>query len=293
EGHTVKLTNLGKVLYPVPGVTKGDVIAYYAAIAPVLLPHLAGRPVTLVRFPDGVEGKSFFEKHANRYRPDWVKTIRMSAGKESVIDFVEVADTATLLWTANLAAIELHPSLSRAPDLDRPTALVFDLDPGPPATAVECCAVAILIKELLGQLGVECWAKTSGSKGLQLYAPMNVHVTYDDTKAFSQAVAALLEHRHPELVVSKQKKTLRPGKVLIDWSQNDRHKTTVAVYSMRARELPTISTPVTWDEVRGCAESGDPLALRFDKDMVLARVEEHGDLFAPLLTLQQELPVLG
>ena len=292
DGRTVKLTNLDKVLYPGPGVTKGEVITYYAAIAPVIVPHLEGRPVTLVRFPDGVEGKSFFEKHANRYRPDWVQTIRMSAGKEAMIDFVEVADIATLLWTSNLAAIELHPSLSHVPDLDRPTALVFDLDPGPPATVVECCRVAMLIKELLGQLSVDCWAKTSGSKGLQLYAPINVDVTYDDTKPFAQAVAALLEDRHPELVVSKQKKTLRPGKVLIDWSQNDRHKTTVGVYSMRARELPTVSTPVTWDEVSDCADGEDPLVLRFDKDAVLARVDAHGDLFAPLLTVQQDLPGL-
>ncbi len=293
EGKTVKLTNLDKVLYPGPGVTKGDVIRYYAEISHVLVPHFAGRPVTLVRFPDGVEGKSFFEKHANRYRPDWVKTIRMSAGQDTMIDFVEIADVATLLWTANLAALELHPSLSHTPDLSRPTALVFDLDPGPPATIVECCRVAMLIRELLGQLNVDCWAKTSGSKGLQLYAPMNVDVTYDDTKPFAQAVATLLEQRHPELIVSQQKKTLRGGKVLIDWSQNDRHKTTVGAYSLRARELPTVSTPVMWDEVEACAEHGDPLALRFDKDAVLARVDEHGDLFEPVLTLQQDLPVLG
>lgn len=293
EGRTVKLTNLDKVLYPVSGVTKGEVVNYYAAISHVILPHLERRPVTLVRFPDGVEGKSFYEKHANRYRPEWVQTIRMSAGQDTEIDFVEVADVATLLWTANLAGLELHPSLSRAPHLDHPTALVFDLDPGPPATIVECCRVGTLIRELLQQLGVECWAKTSGSKGLQLYAPLNVDVTYDDTKPFSQAVASLLEQRHPDLIVSKQKKTLRPGKVLIDWSQNDRHKTTVGVYSLRARELPTVSTPVTWDEVEACAEEGDPLALRFDKDQVLARVDEHGDLFEPVLTLQQQLPVLG
>lgn len=293
DGRTVKLTNLGKVLYPGPGTTKSDVIRYYAEISHVLVPHLTGRPVTLVRFPDGVEGKSFFEKHANRYRPDWVQTIRMSAGENTEIDFVEIADVATLLWTANLAALELHPSLSHLPDLNQPTALVFDLDPGPPATIVECCRVATLIRELLTQLNVECWAKTSGSKGLQLYAPLNVDVTYDDTKPFSQAVATLLEQRHPELIVSKQKKTLRTGKVLIDWSQNDRHKTTVGVYSLRARDLPTVSTPVTWDEVEACAEHGDPLALRFDKDAVLARVDEHGDLFEPVLTRKQELPVLG
>lgn len=293
DGHTVKLTNLDKVLYPGPGITKGDVIKYYAEISHVLVPHFVGRPVTLVRFPDGVDGKSFFEKHANRYRPDWVQTIRMSAGQNTEIDFVEIADVATLLWTANLAALELHPSLSHIPDLGRPTALVFDLDPGEPATIVECCQVALHIRELLHQLHVECWAKTSGSKGLQLYAPLNVDVTYDDTKPFAGAVASLLEQRHPELIVSKQKKTLRPGKVLIDWSQNDRHKTTVGVYSLRARELPTVSTPVTWDEVETCAEAGDPLLLRFDKDAVLQRVDEHGDLFEPVLTLQQDLPVLG
>jgi bifunctional non-homologous end joining protein LigD len=295
-GHTVKLTNLDKILYPKTQTTKREVIEYYAAIAEVMVPHLTRRPTTLKRFPDGVEGQSFFEKNANRYRPDWVQTVEMPVGggkDKSTINYVAVEDQATLLWTANLAAIELHPSLSKHPDGEVPTALVFDLDPGEPATIVECCTVALEIRALLTQLDLDCWAKTSGSKGLQLYAPLNVPVTYDDTTPFSQAVATLLEARHPELVVSKQTRSLRPGKVLIDWSQNNQSKTTVGVYSMRARPEPTVSTPVTWDEVAQCAEGGDPLLLRFDKDQVLARVAEHGDLFAPLLDLQQALPKLG
>jgi bifunctional non-homologous end joining protein LigD len=292
EHHRIKLTNLDKVLYPATGTTKREVIEYYAAIAPVLAPHLSGRPLTLKRYPDGVESKAFFEKHANRYRPDWVNTVEMPAGSKT-IDFVEVSDLATLVWLGNLAAIELHPSLSKAPHAEQPTMLVFDLDPGPGTTVVECCTVGLEIRELLDQLDLDCWAKTSGSKGLQLYAPLNVDVTYDDTKPFAQAVASLLEQRHPDLVVSRMKKSLRPGKVLIDWSQNDAHKTTVSVYSLRARETPTVSTPVTWDEVEACASAGDDALLRFDKEAVLARVAEHGDLFAPVLTLEQDLPALG
>lgn len=292
-GREVKVTNLDKVLYPETGTTKREVIAYYAAIAPVLLPHLAGRPVTLKRYPDGVDGPSFFEKNANRYRPDWVETVTMPTSSGKAISFVNPTEIATLVWTANLAAIELHPSLSRSPRGEQPTMLVFDLDPGPGTTVVECCRVGLEIHELLGQLDLDCWAKTSGSKGLQLYAPLNVDVTYEDTKPFAQAVASLLEARHPELVVSRMKKSLRPGKVLIDWSQNDQNKTTVAVYSLRARSTPTVSTPVTWDEVAACADAGDAALLRFTKDDVLARVRRDGDLFAPLLALEQDLPRLG
>ncbi len=292
-GRSVKVTNLDKVLYPVTGTTKREVIEYYAAIAPVMIPHLTGRPVTLKRYPDGVDGPSFFEKHANKYRPDWVETVAMATSSGASIDFVNVTEPAALIWTANLAAIELHPSLSRSPEAARPTMLVFDLDPGPGTTVVECCVVGLLIRDLLDQLDLACWAKTSGSKGLQLYAPLNVDVTYDDTKPFAHAVASLLESRHPDLVVSQMKKSLRPGKVLIDWSQNDRNKTTVSVYSLRARERPTVSAPVTWDEMSGCADSRDPERLVFTKDDVLARVAEHGDLFAPVLTLQQSLPRLG
>ncbi|MEN0015163.1 MAG: DNA ligase D [Solirubrobacteraceae bacterium] len=291
-GHEVKLTNLDKVLYPATGTSKREVIAYYAAIAPVLLPHLADRPVTLKRYPNGVDDTSFFEKHANRHRPTWVQTVTMPAGS-SDIDFIHAADQATLVWLGNQAALELHPSLSKAPRPETPTALVFDLDPGEPATIVECCRVAVEIRDLLTQLDLACWAKTSGSKGLQVYAPLNVDVTYEETKPFAQAVASLLEQRDPDLVVSRMQKALRPGKVLIDWSQNDAHKTTVSVYSLRARELPTVSTPVTWDEVAAGADGDDPATLRFTKDDVLARVAEHGDLFAPVLTLEQTIPALG
>ena len=290
--RTVKVTNLDKVLYPDTGTTKREVIAYYAAIAPVLLPHLHCRPVTLKRYPDGVDGPSFFEKNANRYRPEWVDTVTMPTSNKT-IDFVHAANLETLLWIANLAAIELHPSLSVSPHPERPTMLVFDLDPGEPATVVECCRVALEIRDLLEQLDLACWAKTSGSKGLQLYAPLNVDVTYDETKPFAQAVASLLEQRHPELVVSRMAKALRPGKILIDWSQNDQNKTTVSVYSLRARAAPTVSTPVTWDEVAECADSDDAAVLRFTKDDVLRRVAEHGDLFGPLLATEQTLPALG
>ncbi|MDO9354003.1 MAG: non-homologous end-joining DNA ligase [Solirubrobacteraceae bacterium] len=292
-GRNVKVTNLDKVLYPATGTTKREVIEYYAAIAGILVPHLAGRPVTLKRYPDGVDGPSFFEKNANRYRPDWVATVPMETSSGKTMDFVDVSEAATLLWTANLAGIELHPSLSRSPRSEQPTMLVFDLDPGPGTTVVECCTVGLEIRDLLAQLELDCWAKTSGSKGLQLYAPLNVDVTYEDTKPFAHAVASLLESRHPELVVSQMKKSLRDGKVLIDWSQNDQNKTTVSVYSLRARETPTVSTPVTWDEVEACAASGDPETLRFSKDDVLERVGRLGDLFAPLLTVQQTLPKLG
>lgn len=292
DGRRVRLTNLDKVLYPATGTTKREVIEYYAAVAGTLLPHLHGRPLTLKRYPDGVDGESFLQKRATRPRPDWVQTANVPLRDGTSIDFVLAQDRATLVWTANLAAIELHPSLSRVPDLLRPTALVFDLDPGPPATIVECCEVALEIRALLAQLGIASWAKTSGSKGLQLYAPLNVPVTYDHTKGFAHAVASLLEQRRPELIVSQQKKSLRLGKVLIDWGQNDQHKTTVAVYSLRAREHPTVSTPVSWEEVEQCLDGGHAELLRFTATEVLERIDEHGDLFAPLLDLEQALPEL-
>lgn len=301
DGREVKVTSLDKPYYP-SGWTKGDVLRYYAAIAPVLLPHLRDRPVTLKRFPDGVQGQSFFNKHAPAHRPDWIATaeVRHGEGKESV-EHVLIQDRATLLWAVNLSAIELHPSLARA---DRrpaganqraptPTALVYDLDPGPGTTIVECCAVAIEIRALLADLGVELHAKTSGSKGLQLYAALARGVPYERSKSFAHAVAALLEDRHPDRIVSRMKKSLRPGKVLIDWSQNSAHKTTVCVYSLRARERPTVSTPVTWDEVERCHASQDPDELVFTADDVLARVRDSGDCFAPVLVPGQQLPALG
>jgi bifunctional non-homologous end joining protein LigD len=286
EGRTLSLSNLDKVLYPQPGFTKGQVIDYYTRIAPVLLPHLRGHPLTLKRYPNGVEGQYFYEKQCPSHRPDWVQTAPVPTGRKT-IDFCLCEDLSTLVWMANLADLELHPSLSRAEHIERPTVMAFDLDPGEPAGLAECCEVALVLREALAQIGLEAFPKTSGSKGLQVYVPLNRNeATYDDTKPLSQALARLLEGEHPKLIVSSQKKELRRGRVLIDWSQNDEHKTTVSVYSLRARPQPTVSTPLTWDEL------DDPAALVFEAGDVLDRVSEHGDLFAPVLELQQRLPEL-
>ncbi len=276
EGRTVKLTNLEKVLYP-NGFTKGQVVDYYSRIAPVLLPHLAGRALTRKRYPDGVDGPVFFEKNAPRGTPDWVRTVTLpspgSSKDRDTIDYVVVDDLATLVWTANLAALELHTHMwkvgRKTPDL-----LVLDLDPGPPATIVECCQVALLLRQHLPD--IELLPKTSGNKGLQLYARAPVRDTHD----LARRVAEELETAHPDLVVSRMAKAVRPGKVLVDWSQNNLSKTTVSVYSLRARDTPTVSTPVTWAEVEACTRPED---LVFTSDDVLTRVEEHGDLFAALL----------
>jgi bifunctional non-homologous end joining protein LigD len=288
EGRRVRISNWDKVLFPQAGFTKGDLVAYYARVAPVLLPHLRDRPLTLKRYPEGVEKQYFYEKQAPSHRPDWVQTERI--GK---INYTLAQDRPTLVWLANLADIELHTSLSLAAVPEEPTMLVFDLDPGPPAGIVECCQVAQVLQGLFGQLGLESLPKTSGSKGLQVYLPLNSGASYEETKPLARRVAELLEQRMPKLVVSRMTKRLRPGKVLVDWSQNDAHKTTVNVYSVRARERPTVSTPVTWEEVARCRESGDPALLSFDTEDVLARVGEHGDLFADLVTLHQRVPALG
>ena len=285
EGRRLRLSNLDKVLYPEVGFTKGQVIDYYTRAAPWLLGHLRGRALTLKRYPNGVESGHFYEKQKPSHAPEWVRSEAIQAG-EKTIDFVVCDDLPTLVWLANLADLELHPSLALARDPDAPTVLAFDLDPGPPAGIAECCEVAGLLREVLSQLGLECFVKTSGSKGMQLYAPLNTEVTYDDTKPFAHGVARLLESRHKDLIVSVMKKSLRPGKVFIDWSQNDRHKTTVGPYSLRARETPTVSTPLAWDEL------ADPEALSFDSAEVLERLDEHGDLFAGVLEIEQELPTL-
>jgi bifunctional non-homologous end joining protein LigD len=300
DGRDVKLTSLDKRYYP-GGWTKGDALRYYASIAPVLLPHLHDRPVTLKRYPDGVDGSSFFNKHAPDHRPDWVATARISHGEgKDAVEHVLIQDVATLLWAVNLSAIELHPSLSRAdPDVaaiqhaPHPTALVFDLDPGPGTTIVECGRVATEIRALLGDLGLDLHAKTSGSKGLQVYAPLAADVTYERSKPFAHAVASLLEDRHPDRIVSRMRKSLREDRVLIDWSQNSAHKTTVCVYSLRARERPTVSTPVTWDEVERCVAAQDPDELVFTADDVLARVARNGDCFAAVLEDGVDLPELS
>jgi bifunctional non-homologous end joining protein LigD len=285
EGRRLSLSNLDKVMYPEVGFSKGQLIDYYTRIAPAVLPHLRDRPLTLKRYPNGVEGQHFYEKRCPPHAPEWVRSQEASG-----INFCVCDDLPTLVWLANLADLELHPSLSLVDDINRPTVMAFDLDPGPPAGLVECCEVALLLREALGHLGLESFAKTSGSKGIQVYVPLNRDdVDYDaGTKPLSKGLARHLEAQHPKLVVSSQKKELRRGKVLIDWSQNDEHKTTVAVYSLRARERPTVSTPLDWAEV----EAGDPDALVFDADDVLARVEERGDLFAPVAELEQALPDL-
>ncbi|MDQ3587901.1 MAG: non-homologous end-joining DNA ligase [Actinomycetota bacterium] len=288
EGRQLRLTNLGKVLYPVPGFTKGQVIDYYTRVAPYVLPHLRGRPLTLKRYPNGVEGQHFYEKQCPSHRPDWVRTAEIPVSTKSIA-FCLCDDLPTLVWAANLADLELHPSLSRAEAIEHPTTLAFDLDPGEPAGIMECGEVACLLRDLLGQLGLECFPKTSGSKGMQVYAPLDGEATYDETKPLSQALARLLESRHPQLVVSSQKKELRRGKVLVDWSQNDEHKTTVCVYSLRARDRPTVSTPVRWEELEGASRPAD---LTFEAGDVLERTAEYGDLFAPVAELEQPLPGL-
>ncbi|HEV2770511.1 MAG TPA: DNA ligase D [Solirubrobacteraceae bacterium] len=281
--RALRLANPDKVLYPATGFTKRDLVAYLAEIAPVLLPHLRGRELTLKRYPNGVEGQHFYEKNAPSHRPDWVHTAN---------GFVLAQDVATLVWLGNLADLELHPSLALAVEPERPTTVVFDLDPGEPANLVECCRVGLVLRGLFEQLGLHSVAKTSGSKGLQVYVPLNSETTYAATKPFAKAVAELLEQAEPELVVSRQARDLRDGRVLVDWSQNDRHKTTVAVYSPRARERPTVSTPVTWEEVQDCLDAQDAARLSFTTDQVLERVGREGDLFAPALSLAQVLPSL-
>jgi bifunctional non-homologous end joining protein LigD len=295
DGRTLKLTNREKLMYPRAGFTKGDLIDYYATVGPVLLPHLTGRPLTLKRYPDGVEGEYFYEKRCPPHRPDWVKTAAIVSERgRGTIDYCLAEDLPTLIWAANLADIELHTSLSRAERMDRPTAIVFDLDPGAPATLKDCCRVALWIREIFDSFGLDTFAKTSGSKGLQVYAPLNTAVSYEQTKPFARAVAELLEKRHPRQVLSRMAKKLRPGKVLIDWSQNDEHKTTVCVYSLRAHERPTISTPLAWEEVESAlgGKRSEP-TLSVEPRELLARIEREGDLFAPLLTLTQELPDLS
>ena len=293
QGRHLKLSNLEKVLYPATGFTKQQVIDYYARIAPAIIPHLAGRALTRKRYPDGVEGEPFFEKNAPKYRPDWVKTAPIwSEGNGRTVYYVLANDLATLVWLANLAALELHPSLALAKDITCPTEMVFDLDPGPPANMVQCCQVGLWLREIFEHFGLRSFPKTSGSKGLQIYVPLNTPTNYDATKTFAHALAQLLEQEHPELVVSDMKKSLRTGKVLVDWSQNDEHKTTVAVYSLRAREHPTVSTPVTWEDVERIFKKKDASLLVFEGPQVVSRFEKIGDLFEPVITLKQKLPDL-
>ncbi len=291
DGRTLQLSNLDKVLYPSTGFTKGELIDWYARIADVLLPHLRGRPLTLKRYPDGVEGGHFYEKRCPAHRPEWVETAKIwSERHRGEIDHCLVNDLPTLVWAANLADIELHSSLSLAEDMERPTAVVFDLDPGGPADIVDCAQVAVWIKGMLERLGLSSYPKTSGSKGMQLYLPLGGEVGYEQTKPFARAVAETLEQKFPERVVSRMTKSKRDGRVLVDWSQNDPHKTTVCVYSLRAKERPTVSTPLEWEEVEAALAAEDAGRLEFDHVAALGRTEEKGDLFAPLLSERQDLP---
>lgn len=294
EGQRLELSNLDKVLYPETGFTKAQLIDYYVRVAPVLLPHLKGRPLTMKRYPNGVSGAFFYEKNCPTHRPEWVKTVPVwSEGNNRWMDYCLVEDLPTLVWAANLADIELHTSLSLGKKIEQPTYIVFDLDPGPPATIVKCCQVGLWVKDVFDRLGLESFAKTSGSKGLQIYVPLNTAVTYEQTKPFAKTMAQMLERAHPADVVSDMKKSLRTNKAFVDWSQNDRHKTTINVYSLRAKDRPTVSTPVTWKEVEQCLKKEDPELLVFISDQTLARVEKHGDLWEPLLKMKQELPAIG
>jgi bifunctional non-homologous end joining protein LigD len=296
DGKELRLTNLDKVLYPETGFTKGEMVDYYAKVAPVIVPHLSGRAVTLRRFPEGVDDldAAFFEKRCPKHRPKWVKTAKVQAGpRAGTIEFCVCDSLPTLIWMAQLAAIELHPSLSLSRAPKRPTVLAFDLDPGPPADVVDCSRVALRLRDLLTQLDLESFVKTSGSKGMQLYVPLNTKTTYEQTRPFAQAIAQIVAKQNPDEVLAKMgKKTDRSGKVLIDWYQNNERKTTIAAYSLRARDRATVSTPITWEEVEKAAHQGKGDHLVFETDDVLKRLDDQGDLFAPVLELEQELPEL-
>jgi bifunctional non-homologous end joining protein LigD len=292
DGTNLNLSNLEKVLYPKAQFTKANVIDYYLRIAPALLPHLKDRPITFKRYPEGVEEFYFYEKQCPSHRPKWVKTTKVAKTEGGAINYCVIDDLPSLIWSANLANLELHTFLHKAPAIQRPTVIAFDLDPGPPADIVLCCQVGLWLKAIFEALGMQSFAKTSGSKGLQVYVPVNNPTTYDRTKPFSHAVAELLESQVPEVVVSKMQKNLRTGKVLVDWSQNDDKKTTINVYSLRAKDRPMVSTPVSWDEVDTAVKNKDATYLAFDSEDVLKRVEKKGDLFSAVLTLKQKLPRL-
>jgi len=291
EDRKIRVSNLDKVLYPKVGFAKGQVIDYYIRIAPVLLPHLRDRPLTMKRYPDGVDGQFFYEKNCPSHRPNWVQTAKVwSEGNQRIMHYCLANNLPTLVWAANLADLELHTSLSRKDNLDCPTVMVFDLDPGAPADIVQCCQVGLWLRDLLGKMKLKSFPKTSGSKGLQVYVPLNTPVTYDQTKDLSRSLAQYLEHEHTNLVTWNMSKAVRKGKVFVDWSQNDEHKTTICVYSLRAREEPTVSTPLDWKEVENCLKEKKAKLLKFRAEKVLVRVEKVGDLFQPVQKLKQKLP---
>jgi bifunctional non-homologous end joining protein LigD len=290
DDHELSLSNLDKVLYPATGFTKGEVIDYYVRMAETILPHLRGRPLTLKRYPNGVDSMFFYEKRCPAHKPDWIKTAKLwSKHNDDYLDYCTIDQPAGLAWTANLAAIELHVLLSKMPKPEQPTAMAFDFDPGPPAGRLEAVQVLLMVKELLDSLGLESFPKTSGGKGMHLYVPLNTPVNFDDTKKFAHELAEGIERIHPDLVTSNMLKSKRGGRVFMDWSQNDSHKTTVCAYSLRAREHPTVSAPVTWEEIQKAVKKKDPELLVFEAGDMLKRIEKHGDLFAPVLTMKQKL----
>jgi bifunctional non-homologous end joining protein LigD len=284
----LSLSNLDKVLYPATGTSKAEVIEYYTRVAATMLPHLEGRCITLKRFPDGVEHQGFFEKRCPKHRPAWMGTAVGPGDRNGDVHYCCLEEPAALVWAANMAALELHVPMARSADLGTPLAVVFDFDPGLPAAMRECCEAALWVRDVLDAVGLRGMPKTSGSKGLQLYVPLNTPCTHEEAADFALAVGQVLERQHRDRVTTTMAKAVRPGKIFVDWSQNARHKTTIGVYSMRARPEPTCSTPVTWDEVEQCARGGPD--LRFEWRDVLARIDEHGDLFADVLTLEQTLP---
>lgn len=292
DGVEVVVSNLEKVFYPKTGFTKGDVINYYIQISHYLLPHLFNRPITLKRYPNGVEGFFFYEKQCPASRPAWMKTTKVSKKDGGEVNYCVFNDLPSLVWAANMADLEFHTFLHKAPAIQRPTALAFDLDPGPPANIVTCCKVALHLKAIFDALKLKSFPKTSGSKGMQIYVPLNSATNYEKTKAFAHALAELMEQQFPELVVSRMEKRLRKGKVFMDWSQNDDKKTTINVYSLRAKEHPTVSTPITWKEVKMALHKKNSEMLVFGAADVLKRVEKSGDIFAPVLTLKQKLPAV-
>ena len=293
DGRRVRLTNLDKVFYPKVGFTKAHVLDYYRKVSPALLPHLKGRALTLKRYPDGVEGSFFYEKSCPTHRPDWVRTAPIwSEGRGEDIDFCVIDDLSSLMWAVNLADLELHTYLARAEAPNEPTAMVFDLDPGPGTDLVDCARVGIRLRDLLKSFGLESYPKTSGSKGMQVYVPFNVPTTFEQTKPLARAMGEILERETPRSITTNMSKAERKNRVFIDWSQNDDHKTTVCAYSLRAKEEPTVSTPLLWSEVDEAASAKDAGALRFLPEAVLARVESRGDLFDDVLTKRQSVPTL-
>jgi bifunctional non-homologous end joining protein LigD len=291
DGRRLRLSNLDKVFYPTTGFTKGQVVDYYARVGPTVVPHLRGRALTMKRYPDGASGPYFYEKRCPSHRPEWVHTAPIWSGRNAgTVDYCVIDDLASLVWAANLANLELHASLGHGDTIEQPTMLMFDLDPGEGVGLIECARVAFLLRDLLGSQGLELVAKTSGGKGIQVAAPLNIETSYEETKPLSQAVAETLERQAPELVVSRMTRSLRQKRVLIDWSQNTASKTTVVAYALRAGEVPRVSTPVTFEELEEAIDTGDADMLRFGPDEVLDRIERLGDLWAPTLELQQELP---